>query len=363
MKFTAVFKYLLLGSLTLLPRGAGETRDGKSSSLHAQEIVQTQIPNVDEKIDAKAQDLVDAYISNVLAGQNRIKHSKKGHSRAVREEFPGAVVRWYCIYGQYSQWNRAVAEMGDTLNLIPFDARHSCPEYRRLMKQKYSGPEYAGVLYNGKMFKSDKDYNNALAAFLKRNRVDKNTPDSVRESVIKKFAQNNFSIESLHPGAMVIIQKSNTPSNTHAVMYLGCGRMENGEFIPDTNGKHLYAGYNNESIEDVFAAYRTDHIFAVDMYNLSRVAYAQEYQKVQNMNYDDMFRYVYNEPYDGLYVLEPNKTSLRAMATEKYFDKNKQNFQPTVTPVHMMTASVIPGPKYNPRINYVRKIIDKGNGR
>ena len=360
MKFKAIYKYLLFGSLALFPRGCGEFHDEKSYPLHAQEIVQTNVPNVDDQINAKAQDLVDTYIDNVLAGQNRIKHSKKGHARAVLDEFPGAFVRWYCIYGQYNQWNRAVAEMGDTLKLIPFDARHSCPEFRRLMKQKYSGPEYAGVLYNGKMFKSDRDYNNALAAFLKRNKVTDETPDSVRQNIINKFAQNNFSIESLHPGAMVIIQKNNTPSNTHAVMYLGRGRMKNGKFIPDTNGKHLYAGYNNESIEDVFAAYRTDHIFAVDMYNLSRVAYTQELQKVQNMDYDEMFRYVYDEPYQGSYALAPNTKTMRAMATDKYF--NKQNFQPTVQPVRMVTASVVPGPMFNNPVNYVRKIIN-GRGR
>ena len=336
MKFKSLFPYLLFGSLTLLPKGATDTQE-KGSSLHAQQIVQTQtVPSTKEKIDAKAQELCDTYIDNVLQGQKNIKNSKKRHSRAVLDEFPGAVVRWYCIFGQYTQLNRAVADLGDTLSLIPFEARHSCPEFRRLMKNKYNAPEYAGTIYSGKMYKSNKDYSNALSAFLKAKRVTDSTPDSVRQTLIQQFAKNNFSVESLHPGAIVIIQKSNTPSNTHAVVYLGRGCVENGSFVPDTNGKHLYAGYNNETIADMFGTYRTDKLFVADIYGIAVAEYTKELNRIQNMEYDDMFDYVYNVPSD-LYAMAPAQKTLRNMATEKYFNKN---FEPATLPI-VNTAKVM----------------------
>lgn len=343
MKFKSVLPYLLFGSLLFTPKGAGEFhKTDKSYALNARQIEKQNFPSINQQIDEKAQKLCDAYIARVLQGQQNIKHSKGSHSRAVRTEFPGAFVQWYCIYGQYMQFNRAVAEMGDTLNLIPFDARHSCPEFRRQMKQKYSGSEYAGVLHNGKMFKSNKDYNNALNAFLKRNHVDENTPDSVAQKVSDRFAKNNFSVESLHPGAILIIQKSNTPSNTHAVMYLGKGHMQDGKFVPDSNGKVLYAGYNNETIDDIFATYRTNHIFAVDMLTLAEYAYAQEYKKIQDMQYNDLYQYVYDVPKD-YYAIMPQRQDLQNMARAKYF--NKDSFTPRQPMVRMNTASVplIPG--------------------
>ena len=323
----------------LFPKGTGEFRDSENfSSLHAQQIYTQNLLNTQTQINAKAQELCDTYIENVLQGQKNIKNSKTSHSRAVAKEFPGAVVRWYCIYGQYTQWNRAVSEMGDTLHLIPFEARHSCPEFRKQMKQKYSGPEYAGVLHNGKMFKSNKDYNHALDAFLAKNHVTDTTPDSVRQSIINRFAQNNFSAESLHPGAILIVQKSATPSNTHAIMYLGKGYMRNGVFVPDPNGKVLYAGYNSESIDDIFGTFPTNRIFAVDMFELARNAYAQEFQKIQNMNYDNMYRYVYDIPQDLYALHSPSHQELKKMAREKFF--NKTTFEPPVQNVQTNLAGI-----------------------
>ena len=339
MKIKSIFPYLLFGSLLFIPNGTNKSSE-KNGTFVAQQTIKDNTPNIQELIDAKAQELIDAYLDNVVAGQNRIKHCKGGHRTAVLREFPGAVVRWYCIYGQYTQFNRALDEKGDTLTLIPFGARHSCPEFRRLMKEKYK--DCPGVIHNGKMFKSDKDYNNALAAFLKLNHVDENTPDSVRQKVVDKFAQNNFSAESLKPGTILIIQKSSTPSNTHAIVLLGIGRMEKGKFVPDEHGTPIYAGYNNESTGEIYGTYPTNRVMAADMFVAAQYAYAQEFQKVQNMNYDEMFHYVYEEPYDGLYAFAPDNTSLRTLATDKYFHNDKQNFKPATRPVHMQTASVTP---------------------
>lgn len=342
MKFKTILPYLLFGTLAMSPRSTSDIESNVSDAPIATHITTQNVPNRQEQIDAKAQELCDVYIDSVLAGQKRIKHGKGGHRRAVLNEFPGAYVRWYCIYGQYVQLNRALDQLGDTLTIIPFEGRHSCPEFRRLMKQKYSGPEYANAIHNGKMYKSDKDYNNALTAFLKHNRVNESTPDSVRQQVIARFAKNNFSVESLHPGAILIYQKSSTPSNTHAVVYLGRGRVENGSFVPDKNGKHLYASYNNESIEDVFHTYSTNRMFVADIHDIATVEYAKELDKIQHMEYDDLFRYVYEMPSD-MYVMTPSKRTLGEMAAQKYFEK--QNFKPGIQPVQQNMASVAPFPK------------------
>jgi len=337
MKFKAILPYFIFGSLVLAPKAIGKS--GVSGATKSATTEQTMPKlSAQDKIENKAQELCDTYIDNVLQGQKRIKNTKGGHKRAVLSEFPGAYTRWYCIYGQYTQLNRAVSELGDTLNLIPYDGRHACPAFRSEMQKKYSGKEYAGALHNGKMLKPDA-YNRARDAYLKKNHVTAETSDSVRNAVIARFEKNNFSVESLHPGAILIIQKSATPSNTHAVMYLGRGRVENGVFVPDSNGKFMYAGYNNEAIDDIFKTFNTNRIFAADIYDIACVEYNKEFDKIQNMQYDDMFRYVYNMPSD-LYAIAPNQSALRDMAAEKYFDK--QHFIPKFQPVQENTASVIP---------------------
>ena len=338
MKIKSIFPYLLFGSLLFIP--SGTSKSSKQNGMFvAQQTVKDNTPNTQELIDVKAQELIDIYIDNVVAGQNRIKHAKGGHRAAVLREFPGAVARWYCIYGQYTQLNRAVDEQGDTLTLIPFGGRHSCPEFRRLMIEKYK--DCPGVIHNGKMFKSNKDYNNALAAFLRLYKVNENTPDSVRQKVIDKFNRNNFSAESLHPGSILIVQKSGNPSNTHAIMFMGIGRMENGKFIPDEHGTPIYAGYNNESTGDIYGSFPTNRIMAADMFVAAQHAYTREFQQIQNMNYNEMFRYVYDLPCD-LYTMSPNQDALRKMATDKYFNKNDPNFKPAIQPIRMQTASVVP---------------------
>lgn len=326
MTFRKVLQYFLFGSLVAAPKATGDFHD-TNISVHTQQTVEIRVPSQQEQIESKAKELCDTYIDFVLQGQKNIKNGQGGHRKSVLREFPGAYTRWYCIYGQYTQLNRALAELGDTINLIPFNGRHSCPEFRRLMKNKYSGNEYAGALHNGKMFRSDKAYNSALKAYLRNKNVNAETSDSVRQAVINRFAKNNFSIESLHPGTILIIQWNDSPSNTHAVMFLGKGRVENGKFISDSAGKYMYAGYNNETIEDVFKISNTNHIFAADIYNIACVSYEQELKKLKGMKNSDLFRYIYDAPIDRYVMVLPRQT-LQDMAASKYFYKNKQDFVP-----------------------------------
>lgn len=341
MKLKSILPYLMFGSLAMLPKSVGEFHD-TDLNVSKQLRVETTLPSQQDRINQKAQELCDTYIDLVLQGQENIKNAKGSHRNAVLREFPGAVPRWYCIYGQYTQLNRAVSEMGDTLHLIPFSARHACPTFRSEMKKKYGGVEYAGALHNGKMFKSDVAYNQALQAFLKHNHVTDSTPDSIRNKVIAKFEKNNFSAELLHPGAILIIQKSATPSNTHAVMFLGRGHVVKGEFVPDANGQFIYAGYNNESIDDIFKVFNTNYIFAADILTIASVEYSKELQKIQNMNNEDLFHFVYDVPSD-MYAAFPGRQNLSKMATEKYFDKRNYNPPMPIPHANFASFAAMPG--------------------
>jgi len=340
MKIKSIFPYLLFGSLVFTPKGIDKIHKTHNSNLN-QSVVTTTTHIPQEKADKKAQELCEVYIDLVLQGQKNIKNSKGSHRDAVLKEFPGAVVRFYCIYGQYTQLNRAVAELGDTLNLIPFSGRHACPTFRTEMKKKYSGKEYTGALHSGKMFKSDAAYNQALQAFLKHNKVTDKTPQDVRDKVIARFKANNFSAEVLHPGTILIIQKSATPSNTHAVMYLGRGHVEKDKFIPDPDGQFIYAGYNNESIGDIFTTYNTNYIFAADIQTIASVTYSKELQKIQRMDYEDLFRFVYDMPSD-MYAMAPTYTYLQAMAESKYFDKQQFQPLPVLSKKNVATINLLP---------------------
>ncbi|MBO4672312.1 MAG: hypothetical protein J5608_01510 [Alphaproteobacteria bacterium] len=342
MKFSKVFQYILLGALVSVPKISGNFVD-TGDSLHAQQVVNTNVPTVKEMVNAKAQDLCELYISNVLRGQQNIKNSDKSYFGAVRTELPGAPVKMHCVYGQYTQLTRALNELNDTLTVIPFDARNACSTFRNQMKKKYAAPEFAGALHNGKMFKSEESYNRALKAFLVHNNVTDKTPQDVKDKIIAKFEQNNYKADDLHPGTILIIQRGANPNNAHAVMYLGRGRVENRkDFIPDSNGVHIYAGYNNESVGDLFLSFNTNHVFAADVYTIASALYTDEYNKIQNMDQKELFQFVYDTPSDK-YAFMPRKEKLQTMAAQKYF--NKETFVPAVPEKvqNMAQISPIPG--------------------
>ncbi len=339
MRFKLFYKYLLAGSLMTLPKGVSDFHK-TDMSAHAYKIEQTELFATQKKIDAKAQELCDTYIDFVLQGQQNIKSYQTGRGKmaAVWHELPGAPSGLYCMFGQYTQLNRALDELGDTITLVPFTSRNACPTFRSEMRKKYGTPEYQGVIYNGKMFRSDTEYNRALAAFLKHNHITDSVDAQKRNSVIARFEKNNFKASCLHPGAIIIVQHNSTPSNTHAIMYLGRGRVENDKFIADENGGFIYAGYNNESVGDIFKTYNTNHIFAADIYNIARVDYAKELNRVTNMDDKELFRFVYDMPSDLCLAQTPHK-QLETMAREKYF--NKQNYAPAV-PVMRPNMAISP---------------------
>lgn len=347
MRFKLFYKYLLAGSLMTLPKGISDFHK-TDMPAHAYKIEQTELFATQAKIDAKARELCDTYIDFVLQGQQNIKSRRGGYYAAVSKELPGAPLGWHCIYGQYIQLNRALEKMGDTITLVPFTSRNACPTFRSEMRKKYSAPEYNGAIHNGKMFRSDAEYNRALAAFLKHNHITDSVDAQKRNSVIARFEKNNFKASCLHPGAIIIVQHNNTPSNTHAIMYLGRGRIENDKFVADENGGFIYAGYNNESVGDIFKTYNTNHIFAADIYNIARVDYAKELNRVTNMDDKELFRFVYDMPSD-LCLAQTSHQQLETMAREKYF--NKQNYAPAVPVIRPNMAMLPVFPLYNEILN------------
>ncbi|MGN0917186.1 MAG: hypothetical protein ACI4NZ_03175, partial [Candidatus Enterousia sp.] len=189
-------------------------------------------------LNLKAENLCNVYMDNMLDAQQRLAPhiGKRDYRNAVRQELPGAPVGLHCVYGQYTQLNRALDELGDTLTIVPSSARASCAEFKTQMRKKYTANNgFENCIFEGKMYESDSAYMAAMNEFISRKHA---TTDSAVMHYAQQFAQNNFSVDAIYAGSMLIVPR--TPGNQrkfHMIMYVGRGRIENGKFIPDNNGK------------------------------------------------------------------------------------------------------------------------------
>ena len=334
MKFKWTVPYLLLG-VTLLS-GAG------ASSPYAENIPApvtsandlsvsyriTMPYNTDFErsvnefyLDDKADSLCRTYVSNMLRSQAKLEPllGKRGYSAAVRAELPGAPVGKHCVWGQYTQLSRALSEMGDTITVIPDGARTGCAQFMHLMREKY---KKTGTIREGVMFRSDSAYNAALERYLTRRHVTPQTPDSVRRAMVAKFAANNFSADSLSVGTILIVPRHRGAHNLfHAIMYLGRGRVENGVFVADASGNHIYVGHNREKIGDLFGTYDTNNVFAADTRHIVRNAYAQELSALENMPTDKLVAFVSDGDTQKLPPHMYSRDQLLRVARDKYFNK------------------------------------------
>ncbi len=275
-------------------------------------------------LDSKADSLCDAYISNMLRAQAKLNPllGKHGYTAAVRAELPGAPVGQHCVWGQYTQLSRALDEMGDTLTIIPQGARTACVQFKYHMRDKYKSDEYQNCIHDGVIHESDSAYNVALTRFLTKNKVTSNTPDSLRQVLIQKFAGRNFSADGLDSGAILIVPRYRGSRNTfHAIMYLGRGKIENGQFIADENGRHIYTGHNRENIGDLFKTYDMSNVFAADTRKIVRAEYAKELQRIESMSKDELVQFVVDENYpENILRLYPRDMLMR-LARDKYFGR------------------------------------------
>ncbi len=267
-------------------------------------------------LDDKADELVDAYMSNMLDAQQRLGPmlGTRGYRAAVLRELPGAPVGHHCVFGQYTQLARALQEMGDTLTIVPHDASRACTSFKALMKKKYSGPEFAGAIHQGNMYETDAEYNAALDRYLAAHKITPKTNASVRAKAEQEFARSNFSADELSPGSMMLVRNGG-----HLIMYLGRGRVVNGHFVADKNGRHMYVGHNRERMGDLIETWGTRNIFASDTRKIARVLYSQEWRKIETLSDSDLLKYVAPRPETRGQLMTASRAELLRLARERYF--------------------------------------------
>lgn len=224
----------------------------------------------------KAIELVANYINNAVSGAKRILDSKKktGYLSAVRKELPGAPVNpqhtLHCLYGQYTQLNRAITELGDTIQIIPraSNAHMATSSFKQQMTKLYDNEEYPNSIHRGHLYANETEYNNALNKYLSAKTKGKtDNIDSLRTKYTADFEKNHFCANQLNPGSIIIV------SSGHAIMYLGIGRIENNQFVPDENGTAICCGYNCEQTAANLKSWDTDKAFAADIQNIATQKY------------------------------------------------------------------------------------------
>ena len=228
----------------------------------------------------KATLLMDKYIDNAVSGTQRIISAKenenKTYIRAVQSELPGAPRNarqgtLHCLYGQYTQLNRAIKSLGDTIHIIPVtddNAHMSSSAFKKHMTKLYDNQEYPNAIYSGQLYTSSKEYTKALNRYFKRNHA---TSDELQEKYTQEFNKKNYCVKSLNPGTIIIVNSG------HAIMYLGQGRIKNGYFVPDEkNGRAICCTYNAEHAAIPLTTWNTHNSFAADIQNIATKKYEQE---------------------------------------------------------------------------------------
>ncbi len=288
--------------------------------------------NRDTRLLAKAKNLRLSYVGNVLDTQQKIApyRGTRHYRMAVLNEMPSAPVGRHCVYGQYTQLMRALSENGDTLTIVPLNGGRACTEFKNQMRNKYRGPEYAGCIHEGRAFESDSAYNKALMEYLRKNGVDENIPSPKRQIFTEKFARTNFSAEQIAPGSIWIVPRyRGSTTKFHAIMFLGRGKIVNGNFVETKDGKFLYAGFNRESIGDVFKTYDMSNVFSASVEDIASIEYDKELRRLESMPVDKMIEYIVNGTNMNVDDLRkmPRKQLLR-IVRNKYF--GQPLFTPTV---------------------------------
>ena len=335
MKLIKIIPYAMFGSILFAGSGQSSTNQNTTNAIK-QDTLYTKkyktelvMPTQSEHItamnnmylDSKTDTLVDTYVSNMLRAYETLNPllGKNGYSAAVRKELPGAPVGQHCVWGQYTQLSRALTEMGDTLTIIPKDARTACVQFKSKMREKYQ--DTPNCIHEGRIFESDSAYNVALHRFLLKQQISMDTPDSVRQSAEQKFADKNFSADSLAPGTILIVPRHRGSRNAfHAIMLLGRGRIENKQFIPDSTGRHIYVGHNRENLGDLFKIYDTSNVFAADTRSIVRNEYAKELDSLESMTNDELCDFLADNQASPLQYKVFPRAILLQMARNKYFN-------------------------------------------
>ena len=305
-------------------------------------------------LNLKAENLCNAYMDNMLDAQQRLAPhiGKRDYRNAVRQELPGAPVGLHCVYGQYTQLNRALDELGDTLTIVPSSARASCAEFKTQMRKKYTANNgFENCIFEGKMYESDSAYMAAMNEFISRKHA---KTDSAVMRYAQQFAKNNFSVDAIDAGSMLIVPR--TPGNQrkfHMIMYVGRGRIENGKFIPDNNGKPVFTAHNRERIGYLFDAWDTRNVFAANIQQIAQIKYKQELTRIESMPRNQLIQYILarNSSVTADQLNQMPTHMLQKIARDKYFKGQIpnaiQNHMPmiaqntTVTPLDIMARNAM----------------------
>lgn len=343
--YRIVVPYLMMGSAAIFSNNSANAQDIKTpdapnpnTELQApneliaknMSVVNTVSPYAitQSRLIARAENTCDMYIENMLAAQKRLnpKIGTRGYRAAVRKELPGAPVGLHCMYGQYTQLMRALNENGDTLTVIPKGGKSACIAFKDQMRRKYSKPEYAGAIKEGRAFESDSTYSAELARYLGRRGITDSTEVAQRDAAIAEFAKHNFSLAHVNPGSIMIVPRfRGSKSKFHAIMFLGEGRVEAGEFVPDATGKYMFTAHNRERIGDVVQAWDMSNVFCADIEQILQVEYAKELKRLESMPRDQMVEYIVaGTQISAERILELPRGDLIQLVRAKYFGDDVQ---------------------------------------
>ncbi|MBD5400177.1 hypothetical protein HDR61_00295 [bacterium] len=334
--YKKIVPYMLLSSAALFSNhsaNAQSTKDAvpefKNSNemiAHASYEYHTQYTIKQNRIQERAENTRVMYVENMLGAQKRLAPTlkTKGYANAVRNELPGAPVGLHCMYGQYTQLMRALNENGDTITVIPNTAKSACIAFKDQMRKKYAKPEYAGAIKEGRAFESDSAYNAALQEYLTRQGITEHSPSDKRSAATAAFAAKNFSVEHVNPGSIWIVPRfRGAKTQFHAIMFLGAGRIQAGEFVADANGRYMYTAHNLEKIGDLFKSWDMSNVFSADIEKILTVEYSKELKRLESMPRDKMIKYLTaDNKIDAKELLTLTRPELIRMVQAKYFGED-----------------------------------------
>lgn len=341
--YKKVVPYLIMGSAALSINnsanaqvlGSQQTQSGTQvpSELIAKNMstLNSVMPyNIAQsRLIARAENTCDMYIENMLAAQRRLnpKIGTRGYCAAVRKELPGAPVGLHCMYGQYTQLMRALNENGDTLTVIPQGGKSACHAFKDQMRRKYNKPEYAGVIKEGRAFESDSTYSAELAKYLARHGITDSTNVAKRDAAIAEFAKHNFSLAHVNPGSIMIVPRfRGSKTKFHAIMFLGEGRVESGQFVPARTGRYMFTAHNRERIGDLVKSWDMSNVFSADIEQILRIEYAKELKRLESMPREKMIEYISSgTELTTEKLLALPRIELISLVHAKYFGDDVQN--------------------------------------
>lgn len=232
-----------------------------------------------QEIEGKVEQLITTYIDNAINGVQRIIDNKKkvGYVSAVRKELPGAPAKLHCLYGQYTQLNRALEQMGDTIQIIPktSNAHMATNSFKHYMSKLYNNQEYPNSIHQGHLYATDAEYNRALEKYISSKicKQKSEAQNDLHDKYVQEFKKNNYCATELNPGTIIIV------SSGHAVMYLGQGTIKNNKFVSDPNGRAICCAYNAEHTAIYLSEWDVTKSFAADIQNIATQKYYAQLTK------------------------------------------------------------------------------------